>query len=216
MAFYSAYQSKPTLLDCITGNRWALGVITLASFLADLLPALASESVFVSTDWAGCPNRNSQHPLNPCPRRVEVLVAVIRSMQALLASASVVLLWLLAFFFFSSTGLADDPSSMAAVASLMSNEHLLHDLDRIPGDADSDEMQRLLSHNQYRLAHFEAGSGEVRYGIEPGTYSDDFDIVTFAHKYGPVEDRNKSPTPRKRQRQSDWLLDVVLVVVILG
>lgn len=216
VAFFSGYQSKPTLLDCMTGRKWALGIVTLASSLADLLPALASESVYVNTDWPGCPNRNPERPQNPCPRRVEVLVAVLRSMQALLAFACVILLWLFVFLFLRNTGLTCDPRSMTAVASLMGHETLLHDLNRIPGDADLKEMQRLLSHTQYRLAHFEADSGEVRYGIEPGTYSDQDDDTTFAHKYGPVEDRNAVSSRGKHHRRNDWILDLLLAFVLLG
>lgn len=215
-ALFSAYQKKPHLLECIRNHHWPLGIITIASSLADLLPALASESVLVNTDWPGCPNRHLDSPMNPCPRRVEVLVTVIRSMQALLAFACVILLWLLAFFFFGSTGLADDPSSIAAVASLMSNDGLLQDLNRIPGNADTGEMRRLLSHNQYRLGYFEAEPGEIRYGIEPGAYSDDLGIVTLAHKYGPIVDRSGLSSRRKRRPQNNWVLDVILLVFILG
>lgn len=216
VAFFSAYQSNPSLWECVAGQSWALGIVTLASSFADLLPALASESVFVNTDWPGCPNRNPLTPQNPCPRRVEVLVAVIRTTQAILAFAGVVLLWLLAFFYYHRTGLTSDPRSVVAVAALMGNDDLRRDFNAMPVSTDAQGMKRSLSHARYRLAYLEADSGEVRYSIEPCSFRDEDEVVSSALKDSVEDDSSEHSIQKKWHRSRDWPLDLLLIFVLLG
>ena len=216
VALLSFYQSKPSLLDCISAKSWALATVIFTSSAADILPALASESIYVSTNWTGCSNRKNDNTNNPCPRRIETQLVPIRAMQGVLAFASTILLWLLALLYFSKTGLTCDPRSIAAVAPLMCHDGLLHDFNEIPGQADSREMQRHLSHTQYRLGCFEADHNEVRYGVQPTTYCDSEDDMTSTHKYGLVHDYNEAPKHSNLHQQYNWFLDIVLVAVILG
>ena len=148
-------------------------------------------------------------------------VGVLRVLQAFLAIAAAVILFITSLILFRNTGLPADPRSMATIASLMRHPTLIEDLNHVPVNASSQDMQRVLQGKMYRLGSFRCANGENAYGIRPADGSVDVNhailSTTDAHKYTPVEgfspfsDRG-SLALRGRFR----IQDLVLALVVLG
>lgn len=223
LAFFSFYQSRSSFLGpipALLGGRFALGLVAFTALLADLLPAFASESTVVNTNW-NCPSPDVSNKHNPCPPRVEVDVGALRILQGLLAFAALVIFWLIYLQFVDKTYIPADPSSIAEIATLTRHPDLIDDFSCVPPDADTSEMKRMFRGRRYRLGFYRSSSGLDYYGIRPTTGGIRFD-------YRPLPDGSRSSrypaanhsihttgvqTARPRRI---WPIDIVLVILILG
>ena len=217
-AFFSFYQSQSNLLGplpALLKRRWALALVATAYSLACLLPALASESIFVDTD-SKCSNIDLENSNNPCWPRMTANVHVLRVLQGLLTLAAAVTLFITSSLLFRKTGLPSSPRALATLGSLMRHPGLIQDLNHVPVNATSKDMKRVLQGKRYQLGYYKGPSGEDSYGIRPTT-EDDYVTSSFLnHNYTPIDgslplsDRQSSPPSRFR------ITDFVLCLFVLG
>ncbi|KAF7193233.1 hypothetical protein HII31_05459 [Pseudocercospora fuligena] len=161
-------QSPATFILGLTSKRYLMSVVTVAHLFACLLPALGSEAIWIDTGEY-CGLRKTSDDPNPCPARLVVSVLIVRIMQAVLALLFVSLSALTAQLLAGRTGLSSDPSSMAAIASLMKNPNLTEDLDQLRSGlkVTVQAMQASLEGHEYKLGHWTTEEEEVLYGIYP-------------------------------------------------
>lgn len=227
-ALFTSYHSQALLgpLVALGNGRFALFAIGFASWISCLLPAFASEAIFVDTNWS-CPDPRVGRP-NPCPPRTTAAVSVVRLLQCLLAFIAVVLI-VLFFALRRKTGLEEDPSSIAAVARLMGHPSFEHDLRNMPSGTGTtiSMMKQEMGRNRYRLeAWFE------QYGIVPAVIADNTERGTaqLAHQstvvdwsgtsamYRPVDPRSsshKDDDGPHRWRRNDYVL-LFMVAGVFG
>ena len=221
-AFFAFYQAQSNLLGPIAAllrRRWVLASIAVTYLVACLLPALASESIFVVTDWQ-CSNPDLSNTHNPCPPKVVANFAILKLLQGLLAFACVILLLLTSLLLCTKTGLPSDPRSIATVASLMRHPSLVEDLNEAPVAVTPKHMESIFSGKRYRLAFYTSANGGNGYGIIPANdyaeHSNPMLSNSNGYQYTPVDgslpfsDRNMASTFRF------IVTDGVLVLTVLG
>ena len=169
-AFFASYHSQTVFgpVTALLKGRLMIFLIGVTFWLSCLLPALASEAIWVDTNW-GCPNPRVGSP-NACPPRVTASVLVIRVMQGLLGVSALILV-ALACAMRLETGLDRDPSSITAVAALMGHPALERDLGELSSgpEVTISSMKQEIIGRRYRLADWHGASGEHRRGIVPAS-----------------------------------------------
>lgn len=219
-AFFSFYESQSNLLGpipALASKRWALSFVATAYAVANFMPAFASESIFVDTDWAGCPNRNNENKNNPCPPRIAVNVAIARVLQSLLGLTAAVLVGIGVYLVFKKTGLPSDPRSMATIGSLMQHPALLDDLNEVPVHSTRKQMQQSMRDKRYQLGLYKCSSGETEYGIIP-ILADGFPAASRNQnsKYAPIERYSKSIDQQQSAPHRLRFMDILLFATSLG
>lgn len=167
-ALFTAYHSQAWFgpFVALRTGRYALSSIGLVFWVSCLLPAFASEAIFVDTKWS-CPDPEVGVP-NPCPPRITASISVVRLLQSLLGFGAIVLLGII-FALRSEIGLESDPSSIAAVATLMGHPSLQHDLNSLPSGPESTGamMKQEMGQRRYRLDTWVDRICEQHRGIVP-------------------------------------------------
>ena len=218
-AFFSFYQSQSNLLGpvpALANKRWALSFVATAYAIAGVLPAFASESIFVDTNW-DCPEPNIKNKNNPCNPRIAVDVTIIRVLQSLLGFTAAVIIGISAFLVFKKTGLPTDPRSMATIGSLMQNPALIDDLNDIPVHSTRGEMQQAMRDKRYKLGFYKCSSGEQEYGIRPMLEDGSSTASTYgSFKYARVEGHAKSRDERHSAPHRLRFMDCLLLLASLG
>ncbi|KXT04990.1 hypothetical protein AC578_10310 [Pseudocercospora eumusae] len=227
-ALFNFYHRQSGLLGPISAlrnGRWALAIVGTAYLAASLLPALASEAIWVDTNW-NCPAdlRKPEERNNPCPARMTASEPVIRVLQGLLAFAAAVILGLASLLLLRKSGLPADPSSIATVSSLMRHPGFLEDMSELPTGAGAthENMKSAMDGKRYCIGAW-AGSRGRGYGLRP---MNDVDSGAASQRspsiysktssgYTPVDSRssfNEADIVAQRWR---WM-DFVLIIFILG
>ncbi|KAK4574595.1 hypothetical protein LTR86_001436 [Recurvomyces mirabilis] len=166
-AFFELYQARTvfTPLIALRRKRWILAAVALTQTLTTLLPGLAAESIHPDTNW-GC-SQPSDDKNNPCPPRITVNIPVIRVLQGIVSLAALVLIVAVLVTYRKQTGVARDPSSIAAVASLMRHPSLLAELQSLPTDASKKKMMSSMEGHRYSLSYWQGSFGDRHYGVLP-------------------------------------------------
>ncbi|USW57640.1 hypothetical protein Slin15195_G109590 [Septoria linicola] len=229
--FFSSYQSQTVAgpIVALFRGRWLMCLTEVAFWFSCLIPALASEAVFVDTNW-GCTNPKTGP--NACPPRTTASILVIRLLQGLLAFVAIVLCVLVCKLrAHTVTGLDSDPSSITAVAALMRHPTLEHDLKELPspGIATASSMKHEIGRKRYTMDTWYSKAGEQRYGFlrhaslhgdgswSPSSAQDGFAAVDTRNTtglYHPVDSDSSAQDNRThhRWRLADWLL----LTLVLG
>lgn len=225
---FSFFQSRSSTFDlfrALYGGRWGLSSSAMAATLTCILPALASEAIWVDTTW-DCPNPKVGSN-NPCPARMTVSVVVVRVLQALLAILVVLGVFVILDLRRRSTGLTSSPSSIAGIAGLVRHPSLEGDFRGVQASLIERDriVKRSLARKSYRLGAWKDRSGVQCYGIRPVSLSEDdlfaeppMDVVSNTES----DDRTYEPGPRdlpaaKPSKVSRWTFqDVALVVMVTG
>jgi hypothetical protein len=218
-AFFSFYQLQSNLLGpvpALANRRWALSFVATAFAIVGFLPAFASESIFVDTNW-NCPNPNLQNKNNPCNPRIAVDVTIVRILQGLLGFTAAVLIGIGAYLIFKKTGLPSDPRSMATIGSLMQHPALIDDLNDLPVHSTREEMRQAMQDKRYKLGFYKFSSGEQGYGIRP-MLEDGFSTASRygSFKYARVEGHAKSTDERHSAPHRLRFMDFLLLLASLG
>ncbi|CZT18315.1 uncharacterized protein RCC_04159 [Ramularia collo-cygni] len=233
-ALFTSYHAQAVLgpLVALRSGRYTLFAIGVACWTSCLLPAFASEAVFVDTNW-DCPDPEVG-TRNACPPRITASLSVIRLLQGLLSFVAAVILGSI-FALRRKTGLDEDPSSIAAVAKLMGNPQFEDDLKVLPSEPGTTlaSMRQEIGHKKYKLGTWIDRSNEQHYGMIPASTADrDFegdaahpahqsttvDWSSTAARYRPVDPRSsayKYVGHEKRWRYADFVL-LLLVTGAFG
>ncbi|KAI5363290.1 hypothetical protein Slin15195_G106740 [Septoria linicola] len=230
-AFFSSYHSQTIFgpLVALFRRRYTIFCIGIVFWLSCLMPALASEAVWVDTNW-GCSNPKVGTP-NPCPPRMTASTLVIRALQGMLGFAAIILLVII-FVLRMGTGLEGDPSSIAAVASLMGHPAVSADMDEMPAGTGTtfNMMKQELAGKKYKLSEWSSPTGQLHHGIVPGGALDDDLIRVPAYQayqppsssskpatatYQPVNPRSSACEDDMAPYRRDWM-DYMLLLLVVG
>lgn len=233
-ALFTSYHSQEMLgpLKALLNGRYALSAAGVAFWMSCLLPAFATEAVFVDTNW-DCPDLEASGP-NPCSPRTTASTAIIRLLQCLLGVLAVVLIGLM-LALRRKTGLVEDPSSIAAVGRLMGHPLFEEDVSNLPSGAGTTiaMMKDEMANKRFRLDMWDDQSNIPHYGIIPAgivEFDAERDTTYQGHqpttvdwsgttaKYRPVDPRSsayKDDGAPGRWRYSDLFL-LLLVIGAFG
>lgn len=221
-AFFSFFQNQSNLygpIPALAKKRWALALVATAYLIASTFPALASEAIWVDTNWA-CefPTEGSR---NPCPPQMTVSITVVRILQGLLGFVAVVIGFVTVLLLLNKTGLPANPSSMATIASLMGHPGLLDDLNEMPvgSGAKASAMKAAMEGKRYKLEMYKSETGAINYGIRPLTNDllhDNYSLRSKGqHSYTPVEGSNANFETETKSHRFRWM-DMILLILVLG
>ncbi|KAK4499456.1 hypothetical protein PRZ48_009971 [Zasmidium cellare] len=221
-AFFSFYQNQSNLYGpapALFQGRWALALVSTAYTIATTLPALASEAIWVDTNWnCPVPTANSK---NPCPPRMTVSITVVRILQGLLAFIALVLVFVTILLLAKRTGLPANPSSMATIGSLMRHPGLIDDINDLPvgPGARVKPMKAAMAGKRYKLEGYKTETGAIDYGIRPLTTDlhDDYSTRSKGRgSYTPIDPNGSSlDTMAASTHRFRWL-DLILLIITLG
>jgi hypothetical protein len=152
------------LLALFSGHSFML-LVSSITYIIDLVAPLSAEFLAVDVQH-GCVHQPDADVNHPCPPRLIVRLLPARTLQAVLGLIAVLIILTLLLNIKRHSGVYSNPSSIAAVASLLHHPDTLEDFKEL-ADADDKEVDRVLSENRYRLAHYQAGYDGMKYGIVP-------------------------------------------------
>lgn len=166
--YLSSYLMPDAIFSMMKGH-WLIFWSALVYLAVGLLAPLASEVLFLDTNW-NCPapqydelNRN-----NPCwPPKLSVDPRMIRFLQALLVFVAIMTINLMVMVIRTPTGLYSDPSSIGAIASLTHHPEVLDDFRRLGDEVLLKDVRRQLGTRKYKLDDYQRGDGTWRYGFVP-------------------------------------------------
>jgi len=154
------------ILALLSGHSYMLLVSTVA-YLIELVAPLSSEFLGVDVHDGCIPDQSLAHSNHPCPSRIVVRLVPARVLEGLLCLIAV---FIIATMFLSRhrpSGVYSDPSSIAAMASLLHHPDVLHDFKHL--DASNKELERAVKDQTYRLNHYQVDGEGMKYGIVPTT-----------------------------------------------
>ncbi|KAF2166490.1 hypothetical protein M409DRAFT_54831 [Zasmidium cellare ATCC 36951] len=225
---FSFYHSRVSILDifrAIWRGRWGLGSSAIAAALTCILPALASEAIWVDTTW-DCSNPNVGSN-NPCPARMTVSVIVARVLQVLLALCALLVLLVIFDLRSRPTGLRSCPASIAGVACLVRHPSLERDFRGFQTAFREGERfaKEFFAGKRYRLGFWEDRSGVRCYGIRPvSVYEDDIFSQASIQVVPKVDAAEEADVPgslhvpsANGSRASRWgFQEIALMIMIVG
>jgi hypothetical protein len=149
------------------------GFLTWYSWLAYgavwVMSPLASESIFFDTNY-GCANPNPNASTNPCwPPRMSVNTPVIRILQVLLSIVAILIVFIAALWFRKPSGCSGEPTSIAAIASIMGHPEVEQDFRNLNAEISTKELKEYLKEKKYKLGMYHTTTGAERYGIIPAS-----------------------------------------------
>ncbi|KAF2163860.1 hypothetical protein M409DRAFT_68136 [Zasmidium cellare ATCC 36951] len=221
-AFFSFYQNQSNLygpIPALSKGRWALALVSTAYLIASTLPALASEAIWVDTNW-NClsPIQGSK---NPCQPRMTVSVTVVRIMQGLLAFIALVIVFITILLLVKRTGLPANPSSIATIGSLMRHPGLVDDINNLPvgPGARVSEMKAAMAGKRYKLERYKTEMGALHYGIRPLTIDlhDEYSTRSKGRgSYTPIDNNGSSFSEGTTKSHRFRWMDLILLLLTLG
>ncbi|KAF2217915.1 hypothetical protein CERZMDRAFT_92549 [Cercospora zeae-maydis SCOH1-5] len=230
-SFFSFYQNPSIVFGpfpALMKGRWAVSATATAYIVACMMPALASEVIWVDTNW-GCKNPGP-NPKIPCAPRLTTTGIVVRVLQGMLGFTGAVIIALIALLLSSKTGLCADPSSIATVSSLMRHPGLTEELNEMSVDPETTlfSMEQAIKGKRFGLGHWKTASGAQGYGIYPLGYNTDAaqtERTFFKNdrgEYSAVVNSNpdanaESSWNATSARSHTWMwMDPILLIVATG
>ena len=191
---------------------WASGAYMAVLFIGPL----SSELLFLDMDW-DCPNRNATNREHPCFKPLLTTnISILRALQGLLTFIAIMTIVIITLFWRTHTGLAESPSSIAAISTLAHHPDLLQDFRNIDTDASVLEVKRKLRHRFYRLQGYQSLEGTWGYGLVPFSSPTDhakpfINISQYFEDYTSA--KRKTKNSHKYEAVKDFLLGIALLAL---
>jgi hypothetical protein len=198
-------------LRALAGHR----VMSLAGIIyvaIGLLAPLASESMGVEPT-ATCVTAISQS--QPCAPAWIVYLPAARCLESVLAFLFIAIFILLLMTSRRESGVFEDPSSIKAMAKLLTDPAVVRDFQNVDPDASKAEVREVLANNRYKIGHFEH-KGEYRYGFFKMA-STPREEPASPRGYSPVENPSltTSKAPSTHSSKSKKTKDILLVLLVV-
>lgn len=211
-AYYLSSNFTPDQIKTLFRGHWMIFWASIVFAVTAVIPSLSTEVVFLDTNYQ-CASPNLASP-NPCwPPRLSVDPTVVRWLQGLLGFVAVMTLGLMLWLARTNTGLAHDPSSIAAVAALVHHPEVLEDFRSIRDEASLKEVRAILGEKKYILDDYRQSDGIWRYGIIPvqrACIDYEWADKQFAHT-----DQTR-PSDSKRRINIDTWWDGLFLLFLIG
>jgi hypothetical protein len=169
-----------------------------------VLSPLAPELIYFDTNW-GCSNPNLKDPANPClPARVSTNLPILRTLEVLLGFIAVISVLGAYKSFKKPSGVNADPTSIAAVASVMGHPRVTADFAMLSGEATDKDLKEFLKTKKYKLGTYLTENGTERYGIIPVENGDASELLDLAWSPNGQQD---APAPDSASNKSSkWTM----------
>ena len=222
-ALMSDYLSPSISMDSLKALFIGHPVVLLASLaylFISILPALTTQSTIVrATAWCG----TATTPLR-CNPTWYLNITIARVLQGVLAATAVIVFTMMALSARRKSGVFSNPSSIATMASLLSNDEIIYELQGIPQGASSKVARRYLDNQNYTLTHYQTRSGRVRYGFAktvgtvPTTGTRGYGQQRYSAVPNPSKYRrsHNAPLVSRSTFSNKFLLDTVFLLSILA
>jgi len=166
-SYYLSSNLTFTALARFVRGHWLILWTSITYVAVIVLGPLSSEVFFLDSTYK-CETPDFRDTLHPCwPPRLSVNVTVLRVLQGLLSFIAIMTLTIAWMIWHSRTGVLTNPSSIAAVASLMNHPDLLDDFRNINTEASIEDLQKQLGHKRYRLQDYLDTDGHWHYALVP-------------------------------------------------
>jgi hypothetical protein len=209
-AFYLSSYLTPDPILAIIRKHWLILWTSLVYFVIGLLGPLASEFLFLDTNYPDCPIlRLGPANMNPCwPPRLSIDPGIARGIEGLLTFAAVMCLSLAVMIMRTRSGIYSDPSSIASITSLVHHPEVVNDFRSFSAEASMKEVREFLKGKFYKLGDYQRQDGVWRYGIVPT-------VPTVQQSMSEKPPVTQKPRYR-RWRILDLIADVIFGLVILA
>jgi hypothetical protein len=217
--FFSFYQAQSNFKGpfvALINRSWNLAFIASAYVLASILPALMSEAFVVNTNWQCSESERTKSNLNPCPPYVEVSLPILRAVQAVLMIEAIALIFAIGHSLLRRTGLPANPSSIAAISSLVRSTTLHHVMDEISAAATTRVAKTKLRGKRFRLAYYQGEHGNTEYGIMPSANYLGCPVPPCSNsaQAHSIEDNSLLSGKKEAAASRLHVLDFVLLIVV--
>ncbi|TID22864.1 hypothetical protein E2P81_ATG01997 [Venturia nashicola] len=220
--YLSSYLMPDAVFSMMKGH-WLIFWSALVYLAVGLLAPLASEVLFLDTNWnCPAPKYDELSRNNPCwPPKLSVDPLMIRLLQGLLVFVAIMTINLMVMVIRTPTGLYSDPSSIGAIASLTHHPEVLEDFRQLGDEALLKDVRRQLGTRRYKLDDYQRGDGTWRYGFVPvspaSTIAYDWNVETELNS--KKLKRTKTFSEGSRQQAiwdavSDWSFTVLLLATM--
>ena len=150
----------------IFSGHWIMLFSTIGYCGMAVLSPLASESMgVIATKFC----TNQQGKLSPCSPVWVVNMATARGLEAVLCVVAAMIVGVIICNWPRSSGIFNNPSSIASLASLLSHEDMLQDLRQLDQRASDESIKIAVSGTRYVMMSYEISPGIYRYGVTKTT-----------------------------------------------
>jgi hypothetical protein len=210
--FYLSSSIVPTFITAMINGRWFIFGNALVYLSVGLLAPMGSEMLFLNTKYLECPNVVNDIN-NPCwPPRLTIDPILARAVEALLVFIAIMTISLMFVVNRMRTGVYADPSSIAAVASLVHHPEVMADFRALSDEASSGDLATFISEKKYKLDDYLRMDGTWRYGIVPVNPTGQMGYRSVDQKKSTFD---ASPKSRVWKRW-DLLYDLLFLGALLG
>ena len=214
--YLSTNDSLDPFVAMVKGH-WLMLSVSVLYFWIGLLTPFASE-LLIPTKFCNI------HGV--CGSEVRVISGIARVLESLLGVSAFILIVFGIFQWKYRSGLYQDPSSIAAMASLLHNQSVVDDFRGVYPDATQKEMETVLVDKRYHLTSYAADGdgGSTRYGlVHPNNDGDEVQESSAGHRelYAPRHaDDDKENAKRLKYRRSRQRIrivrDVAFALLVVG
>lgn len=216
--YLASAMSLSSLKSAVTGNLHILAIIIVNLAMSVLAP-LAAESMTVVFLTVGTNAQGETHPMNPAWL---VSTALVRVLQAILSFVSACVAIVIILGLRRRSGLSSNPSSIASMATLLSDSAALHDIRSLDPDASVNAIAKTMKHKYYKLDHHMDIYGYHRFGLVR-VRDDSQPARSMLPPYMPaqtmpfpVSESQGEDSSRASRTILEKLADVLVVFLIVG
>lgn len=214
--YLSTNDSSDPFVAMVKGH-WLMLSVSILYFWIGLLTPFASE-LLVPAKFCNI------HDV--CGAEVRVIPGIARVLESLLGVSALILIVFGILQWKYRSGLYQDPSSIAAMASLLHNQSVVDDFRGVHPDATQKEMEAVLVDKRYHLTSYAADGdgGSTRYGlVHPNNDGDEAQGSSTGHRefYAPHHANDGKENARRlnyrRSRQRIRIIrDVAFALLVVG
>lgn len=195
-------------------------VVILASLTyicISVLPALATQSTTIRAIGICYSATGQSH----CQPKWELNITYARVLQGVLSVTVLLIVGMMVLSARRQSGVFSNPSSIASMSSLLSNDEFIAEIRKVPQDASRSSSRSCLDAFTFKLARYATVDGHSRYGIvkiknpshslKPDTCDQHKCLArsnTSPHEYTVSKDRSSI--------SNSFLIDVIFLLAVLG
>jgi len=190
---------------------------SLAYVCISLLPALATQSTTIRAIGICYSTTGQSH----CQPKWELNITYARLLQWTLSVTVIFILGMMILSARRHSGVFSNPSSIASVASLLSNDELIAGIRKVPQNDIHSSNRKCFDAFIFKLAQYTTVSGHVRYGITKISDPSHSPKPDMRDQYNPPTRSNTSPHEHPGSNDRSWIssrfiTDVIFLLGILG
>jgi len=150
----------------LAGSAITMAPIYIATLFADFGSSVATQTVYLDTNYCADPTFNNS--VNPCfPPRLSIDRWALDVITATLTVVAVSLVYVIALWAKQPKNISAETTSIAGVATLMGHPQVETDFATIPSEMSQTELARFLKDKKYALGTFNLDGGTEKFGIVP-------------------------------------------------